>query len=71
MERLRREGGYEDAILVEDQIDALRGNDNSRLRPFLATWGYVKEEWLRDPGGVPLLAPGEFPALLKSVMRSR
>jgi phosphoglycolate phosphatase-like HAD superfamily hydrolase len=65
VERIRAAEGYEEAILVEDQIDAIRGNTNPRLRVYLATWGYVKEEWLRAPGPIALLTPDGFLDLVK------
>jgi phosphoglycolate phosphatase-like HAD superfamily hydrolase len=57
----------EEAVFVEDQIDALRANRDPRIRTYLATWGYVQEEWLRDPGGIPLLDPDGFVRLLASL----
>jgi phosphoglycolate phosphatase-like HAD superfamily hydrolase len=64
-ERIRRGEGFSEAILVEDQIDAIRGNKNPRIRVYLATWGYVMEEWLRDPGAAELLTPEGFLELVK------
>jgi len=57
----------ETAVFVEDQIDALRANRDPRIRTYLATWGYVQEEWLRNPGGVTLLDPEGFRVLLASL----
>ena len=59
-ERLRIQGSFDAAMLVEDQIDHLRGNANDRVQPFLAAWGYVQPEWLREPAGIPLLTPEGF-----------
>jgi phosphoglycolate phosphatase-like HAD superfamily hydrolase len=64
VERLRREGSFETAILVEDQIDAIRGNTNPLIKGLLATWGYVKPEWLKMLPAADLLTPERFPALL-------
>jgi phosphoglycolate phosphatase-like HAD superfamily hydrolase len=64
VERLRAEKGFEESVFVEDQIDAIRGNANPRIRAFLATWGYVQPEWLREPGTVALLTPRAFIDLL-------
>jgi phosphoglycolate phosphatase-like HAD superfamily hydrolase len=64
VERLRAQGGFEEAVFIEDQIDAIRGNANPRIRAFLATWGYVQAEWLREPGTVALLTPQAFTDLL-------
>ena len=60
VERLRREGGFDRAVFVEDQIDAIRGNTNPRIAVRLAAWGYVREEWLAEPRAVTVLTPGEF-----------
>ncbi len=59
-ERLRAEGGYQGAILVEDQIDHLRGNENPRVRALLAAWGYVQEEWLKAPLAAPMITAEGF-----------
>ena len=68
VERLMRELPAQEAVFVEDQVDALRANRNPRIRTFLATWGYVQEEWLRDPGeGIRLLDPEGFVRLLASL----
>ncbi len=68
VERLMRELPAREAVFVEDQVDALRANRNPRIRTFLATWGYVQEEWLRDPGeGIRLLDPQGFTHLLATL----
>ena len=68
VERLMRELPAQEAVFVEDQVDALRGNRNPRIRTFLATWGYVQAEWLRDPGpGFEPLDPQGFTRLLASL----
>jgi phosphoglycolate phosphatase-like HAD superfamily hydrolase len=70
-----REGGFGEMTFVDDQIDHLLCEEatppevnrtgSPRLRPFLATWGYVKDEWLREPLRVPTLTPQEFLALAR------
>ncbi|MGD0726923.1 MAG: hypothetical protein ABSB63_15335 [Spirochaetia bacterium] len=70
-ERLRAEGGFPGAILVEDQIDHLRGNENPRVRALLATWGYVQEEWLKAPLAAPLITAEGFLALVEKEFSSR
>jgi phosphoglycolate phosphatase-like HAD superfamily hydrolase len=68
VERLMRELPAQEAVFVEDQVDALRGNRNPRIRTFLATWGYVQAEWLRDPGpSFEPLDPQGFTRLLASL----
>ena len=46
---------YREAIFVEDQIDHLlkvleKGNLVKNIRPCLASWGYIKEEWKQYEG---------------------
>ena len=75
-----REGGFAEATFVDDQIDHLLCEEAAppdvtrrsapRIRTFLASWGYVKEEWLREPLRVPVLTPQEFPALVREFARS-
>jgi phosphoglycolate phosphatase-like HAD superfamily hydrolase len=65
VERLRRNGGHERASFVEDQLDHIRENANPGIDVFLATWGYVREEWLVQPSAVPLLTPSGFLALVE------
>ena len=68
VERLMRELPAREAVFVEDQVDALRANRNPRIQTYLATWGYVQQEWLRNPGGgIRLLGPQEFARLLQSL----
>jgi len=67
VERLLRELGREEAVFVEDQIDAIRSNRNPRIRTFLATWGYVQPAWLRDPGSAVPLTPEAFEDLVASL----
>jgi phosphoglycolate phosphatase-like HAD superfamily hydrolase len=64
VEKLRETLGYEEVILVEDQIDAIRGNTNPRIRAYLASWGYVQESWLRESSGVHVLSPDDFVELV-------
>jgi phosphoglycolate phosphatase-like HAD superfamily hydrolase len=64
VERLRESLGCGEAVLVEDQIDAIRGNTNPRIRVYLASWGYVQESWLREDNGIPVLSPEGFVELL-------
>lgn len=65
VEKLREALGCEEAIFVEDQIDAIRGNTNPRIQVSLASWGYVQESWLREE--IPILHPDEFLNLLTMV----
>ncbi|MGO9409221.1 MAG: HAD family hydrolase [Spirochaetia bacterium] len=73
--RVGREGGFTEATFVDDQIDHLLCEEAAvpdltrkslpRIRTLLATWGYVKEEWLREPLRVPILTPQAFLALVQ------
>jgi phosphoglycolate phosphatase-like HAD superfamily hydrolase len=67
VEKLRESTGCGEAIFVEDQIDALRGNINPRIRVYLASWGYVQESWLHGDTGIPVLSPKEFADLLEGL----
>jgi phosphoglycolate phosphatase-like HAD superfamily hydrolase len=68
-EKLRMRAGCERAYLVEDQVDAIKGNTNRRVEGRLATWGYVREEWLTPPLAAPLITPEEFIALVEELLR--
>ena len=50
------------ALLVEDQIDHLLHNTYERIDVLLATWGYIKTEWLDQD--IPLLEPQNIEAAL-------
>ncbi len=68
-------GGFSQTTFIDDQIDHLLCEEAShpdaalkglpRIRPLLATWGYVKEDWLREPLRVPTVNPREFLALVQ------
>jgi phosphoglycolate phosphatase-like HAD superfamily hydrolase len=55
VERLLAEGDFDRVIFIDDQIDHLRGNTNPKISVYLASWGYVKPEWLSGAHGVPLI----------------
>ncbi len=64
-ESLRKEGGYERAVFLDDQIDNIRGNANPKVEAFLAAWGYVKPEWLSGQDGVPVMTAEGFMEFVK------
>jgi phosphoglycolate phosphatase-like HAD superfamily hydrolase len=65
MIRLRLQSGRpRRAVLVDDQLDHLLGNHEPRITPYLASWGYVRPQWLEQPRGVEILSPGDFTCLL-------
>jgi len=65
VETLRKSTGSEEAVFVEDQIDAIRGNTNPRIRVYLASWGYVQESWLLEDG-IPVIGPDAFARLVEN-----
>ncbi len=67
VERLLEQRGCREAVFVEDQVDAIRGNRNPRVRTFLATWGYVQKAWLEKLTGTALLTPEGFSDLLAAL----
>lgn len=54
----------ESALFIDDQIDHFGGAMDSRIKPYLAAWGYVKPEWLTQLG-VPVLTLEECGNLLR------
>lgn len=74
VQRVGVEGGFRETTFVDDQIDHLVAGEapapgvpgnGASIRVFLATWGYVKEEWLREPLRVPTLSPDQFLTLVQ------
>lgn len=53
----------EEGILVDDQIDHLTRIKDRRIRSYLASWGYVKPEWLAQRS-IEVLDREGFAALL-------
>lgn len=37
------------AYFVDDQIDHFKHKQNPQIIPCLADWGYIKQEWLKEP----------------------
>ncbi len=66
--RLRQEGGFSEAILVDDQIAYLVGNQDPQVRVYLASWGYVQKEWLCEPLRVAVLAAQDLKGLLENAL---
>ena len=62
------EGAAQHAVLVDDQLDHLLGNDDPRIAVYLANWGYVKPEWAkperRTDARVSTLDPAGLSALV-------
>lgn len=63
------QSGSSEVVFIDDQIDHLVGGaasgETPRIEVFLATWGYVQEEWLMEPLRVPVITPQEFLALMR------
>jgi phosphoglycolate phosphatase-like HAD superfamily hydrolase len=59
-EELRASGGFPRAVFIDDQIDYLKNNTNPCIDVFLASWGYVKPEWLAGSGNVPIMTPADL-----------
>jgi hypothetical protein len=65
VEKLRSASGHERAIFIDDQIDYLLGSGFPRIDAYLASWGYVKEEWLSGKLPVRILTPENFGRLME------
>ncbi len=65
VETLRASGGFARAVFVDDQIDYLLDNTNPLISAYLASWGYVKPEWLAPGSGVAVMSPGELVTLIE------
>jgi len=61
VERIIDEDAVDRAVFVDDQIDHLAGCSSPRIAPYLASWGYVRQDWLS--GKVPVLSPSGFTKL--------
>jgi hypothetical protein len=57
VEILRAQGGFARAMFIDDQIDHLKNNTNPFVEVHLASWGYVKPEWLDGHDGVAVMSP--------------
>jgi hypothetical protein len=64
LEDMRIASGVEKTVFIDDQIDHLLGRRPPAAEIYLASWGYVKGEWLREPTAVPVLSPDGFLALI-------
>lgn len=69
---IRAESAKSEAVFIDDQIDHLAqpetagpGASPTRIRVYLATWGYVQEDWLREPLRVPTITPQGFLSLIR------
>ncbi|MBN2441043.1 MAG: HAD family hydrolase [Spirochaetales bacterium] len=52
------------AVFVDDQISHLVGNTDPRITPYLASWGYIQEEWRHQ--GVNVMEEEGIRELLKT-----
>jgi phosphoglycolate phosphatase-like HAD superfamily hydrolase len=56
--------GCGNAVFIDDQIDYLLGLDDPRIEGRLASWGYVRPEWLVPPLRARPIDPDGFLALV-------
>ncbi len=61
------ETGADGGLLFEDQVDHLYRINDPRVKGFLASWGYVKPEWLRQKD-FPVIDQQEMVRLVDGVM---
>ncbi|MCX7029192.1 MAG: HAD family hydrolase [Spirochaetes bacterium] len=59
--------GCGNAVFIDDQIDYLLGLDDPRIEGRLASWGYVRPEWLVPPLRVRPIDPDGLAALVVSL----
>jgi phosphoglycolate phosphatase-like HAD superfamily hydrolase len=69
VEELRAAGAYGKAVFIDDQLDYVAGNTNPLITAYLASWGYVKKEWLAPGSGVPVIGPRELVELVEREYR--
>jgi phosphoglycolate phosphatase-like HAD superfamily hydrolase len=65
VEELRSSAGRERAIFIDDQIDYLLGSVFPRIEAYLASWGYVKEEWLTGKLPVSIISSENLVRLIE------
>ncbi|MBN1697202.1 MAG: HAD family hydrolase [Spirochaetales bacterium] len=53
------------AVFIDDQIDHLRENEDGRIRPCLASWGYIQKTWLAS--GFRVIAKQEIAGICASL----
>jgi phosphoglycolate phosphatase-like HAD superfamily hydrolase len=58
----------ERALFIDDQIDHLASDwaRDPRIVGCLAAWGYVQQQWLKDPRGIEVLQPHQLDGRLRS-----
>jgi len=56
------ERGFTNALFIDDQIDHLTADwaRDPRIIGCLASWGYVKTQWLEEPQNIEVLYPDRF-----------
>ncbi len=55
------------ACFIEDQIDNVIRNNDPRIIPRLASWGYLRDDW-REQTKVPLISERGFREIAESVL---
>ena len=59
------------AIFVDDQIDHLLSIKDHRIEPFLASWGYIRNEWLQGNQSVQVLESDDLASRFKFLQHGR
>ena len=52
------------AVFIEDQIDNVKRNRDLRITPYIASWGYIHPEWVKQQE-VPLIDEKQFSGLVQ------
>jgi phosphoglycolate phosphatase-like HAD superfamily hydrolase len=57
--------GADHALFIDDQISHLAAVADKRIEAFLASWGYVKEEWLKAQGEATILSINQATEMIR------
>ncbi len=63
---LNQHSHYQKAILIDDQIDNMKGNTDSQIETYLALWGFIDKKWLAEYPEIKKIGRDEFVKLLNS-----
>jgi phosphoglycolate phosphatase-like HAD superfamily hydrolase len=67
VEEVRRASGFMQAVFIDDQIDHLLPNRNKSIMPALASWGYIKRDWLEPKKDLLILNPDTMADLFNNI----
>jgi FMN phosphatase YigB (HAD superfamily) len=68
VEKLRADGGFARAALIDDQVAHLLGGPFPLVSVYLASWGYVASEEPARAAGIPVLAADDLPGLVAGIL---